>query len=128
MPIESHIDSDGGLIFHTAEGLLVAEELLSAFDSVASDPVFRPTMGALWDLTGASIEAAGTDDVKTLAAAIGERLTESEYHKVAIAAPHDLTFGLARMYEAYTAQLPIELGVFRTRDEALEWLEGEDRS
>ncbi len=37
-------------------------------------------------------------------------------------APEDLTFGLARMYEAYAHSVPWEFKVFRAMDPALAWL------
>ena len=124
MPIKSRIDLETGLVFHVADGILVMEELLAAFDTVASDPLFQSDMNVLWDVTGATIEGGGTDEIQALAAAIGRRLDHDGRHKVAIAAPQDLAYGLARMYEAYAGQLPIELNVFRSREKALQWLKG----
>ncbi len=124
MPFKSKIDVQANLITHFADGPLVLEELLSTFDSVHSDPLFRPAMNVLWDFTSASITGGSTDEIQALAAAIGRRLDHGGFYKVAIAAPQDLAFGLARMYEAYAGQLPIELNVFRSRGEALDWLRG----
>jgi hypothetical protein len=85
-------------------------------------------MNALWDLTRGTIDGGTSDDIQALAAAIGKRLNHDDHHKVAIAAPQDLAYGLARMYEAYTGELPTELKVFRSKDEALDWLKGENTS
>ena len=45
--------------------------------------------------------------------------------KVAIVAPDDLTFGFFRMYEVYRQEDQIKLNVFRSEQEAIDWLRGE---
>ena len=42
--------------------------------------------------------------------------------KIAVVAPKDLSFGLARMYEAYSDNVPSDFVVFRAVDAALAWL------
>jgi len=42
--------------------------------------------------------------------------------KVAVVAPKDLSFGLARMYEAFADSVPWDFVVFRDVDAALAWL------
>jgi hypothetical protein len=42
--------------------------------------------------------------------------------KVAVYSPHDLPFGLARMYEGMSDESIQKLYVFRERDEAEKWL------
>ena len=48
----------------------------------------------------------------------------SAHPKVAIVAPNDLVFGLARMYEVFSEleKVPWDLVVFRAVDAALAWL------
>ena len=43
--------------------------------------------------------------------------------KIAFVAPTDIDFGLARAFEAYTAGEQRDLMVFRTHEEAIEWIE-----
>ena len=60
MPFKSHIDGETNLIVHDAEGPLIAEELLAAFDIVTSDPLYRPELNVLWDLTDCIIEGGSS--------------------------------------------------------------------
>jgi hypothetical protein len=41
---------------------------------------------------------------------------------VAVIAPADVSFGLARMYEAFADRIPWDFAVFRTARKALAWL------
>ena len=43
---------------------------------------------------------------------------------VAIVAPDNLAFGLLRMYEAYREEDRVKQCVFRTEEEAIDWLKG----
>jgi hypothetical protein len=38
---------------------------------------------------------------------------------------HDSDFGLLRMFEATSGDLPISVGTFRTMEEALQWFGGD---
>lgn len=42
--------------------------------------------------------------------------------KIAVIAPKDLSFGMARMFEAFSDTVPFNFGVFREIDAALAWL------
>ena len=46
--------------------------------------------------------------------------------KTAIYAPHDLPFGIGRMYEAYADESPEHVQVFRDLSKAIKWLQGDE--
>ena len=74
--------------------------------------------------------SVGTDfrDLVQLSAQTDSRATTA---KLAIVAPDDLSFGLARMYETYRELNPRStklVAVFRSRDEALKWIAAKDDS
>jgi hypothetical protein len=45
-------------------------------------------------------------------------------YKVAVVAPADVDFGVARMYEAHANELSVDLRVLRSTEEAWGWLSG----
>jgi len=82
------------------------------------------TRNVLWDLTEADVEHLGPEDIRKLARAPEGVTRDRDGGKTAIVAPPDLSFGRARIYE-FTANLEdvgIELRVFRSRADALQWL------
>lgn len=47
MAIRSHIDQEASVIVHVADGALVAEEMIAAFDTVASDALLQSDRNVL---------------------------------------------------------------------------------
>jgi hypothetical protein len=73
----------------------------------------------LWDLSKGVL--ASTEDVRALAmAAKGMQFPPS---RIAVMAPADVTFGLARMFQVFRNQKGQQYKVFRTEPEAMAWLE-----
>ncbi|TDJ34423.1 MAG: hypothetical protein E2O61_10675 [Gammaproteobacteria bacterium] len=48
--------------------------------------------------------------------------------RLAIVVDADVTYGLSRVYEARTAELDFDIGIFRDCDEAIKWLRQESDS
>ncbi len=48
--------------------------------------------------------------------------------RLALLVDADLVYGLSRVYEARTAELDFDIGIFRDRDEAIKWLRQESHS
>ncbi len=45
--------------------------------------------------------------------------------RLALVVDSDVAYGMSRVYEAWTAELNVEIGIFRDRDEAIKWLRQE---
>ena len=74
----------------------------------------------LWDLSeGADVSA---EELRELGK-IGKQLFSTP-SRVAVVAPQDVTFGLARAHEVYRAQDQYVTRTFRTEQEAIAWLKG----
>ena len=116
---------DAGMIVHTIDGAISLDEALSAFDRATADERFRPSMNVLWDFTNGTILGGATDEIQELSKAFSRRLEHSAFHKAAVAAPQDLAYGIARMYEGFSGEQPVDLNVFRSREEAMSWLRAE---
>ena len=48
--------------------------------------------------------------------------------RLALVVDADVAYGLSRVYEARTAELDFDIGIFRDRDEAIKWLRQESDS
>jgi len=63
-----------------------------------------------------------SDFLRELSALVKKQYAETNVHpKMAIIAPEDVTFGIARMYEVFADDIPRDLVVFRAFDAALAW-------
>ena len=81
-------------------------------------------MDELVDLSDADMSQVTPEGLAGLADEIIQVFEEYNVttYKTAVFSPHDLPFGFARLYEAYTFESPETVQVFRERDEALNWL------
>ena len=72
----------------------------------------------LWDLTS----GMNLTTNELISIADHGKKTLKKAAKVAIVAPSDLTFGLSRMHGVYREQDSLDANVFRSKEEAINWL------
>lgn len=127
MPIAVQIDRERRLVVATVTGDVHDDELLEYQRGVWSDEslagyneMFDLThVGSVRDITSTGLSSVAQCAVSMDAAC--------ERTKFAVVAPQDISFGLARMYEALRTEMPGSrraIAVFRSRDEAEAWLGG----
>jgi hypothetical protein len=123
MPIQYEIDAGAGRVDCTHVGTVSDDEFLATYQRMYSDPAFDGSYDILVDLLQAESTPRGAQALKMIAD-IGRRHHKpgEKVARIAIVAGADLSFGLARMYEGYAAEVPANIRVFRERDQALEWL------
>lgn len=76
----------------------------------------------VWDFSQSGFTLS-PEEIRNVASFAG--ITYKQPSRVALVASEDLSFGLSRSYNAYRENSGTELEVFRTREEALEWIDGE---
>jgi hypothetical protein len=124
MPIEYQIDHSRRVVFAKGVGAFTSEELFAYQREVWS----RPEVAGYNELADISevetVVHPVSDQIRKLAD-LSASMDVSSTSKFAIVAPYALAFGLGRMYEIYremNERSTKEVRVFRTREEALEWL------
>lgn len=123
MPITSHRDSFQDLTTFVCYGDLSFYEIVVAMKCFYEGIDALPTKKLLWDLRYASIASLSVDQISNIASLSIEYEDMMKGGKIALVASTDIDFGLARIYEAHTAGLHRNLMVFRTYEEATEWIE-----
>ncbi len=123
MPIEIQVDESRELIVLYCTGNLSKDNLESALTDHYQENPGRKT---LWDLRQARLNLTGPE-TEELARSITPLATENEHlhpgGKTAYLVSTDLDFGLARMYQSYSAESPAVLHIFRKWEEAISWLD-----
>lgn len=126
MTVKSTIDPNSGVIVHAVTGTLDLDEVVGALERILNHPLFTPGSDVLWDFSYAITGGLDARELRSLVRRVGERMDgRGEGYKIALVAPRDVDYGLARMYEAYASELPVELSVFRSSGEAWDWLLGD---
>ncbi len=123
--IETQVDKSKKLTIFTISGTITASEFASAIRSFYAGEV---TLYSLWDLRNGKIKATDNDVWNLARSASTLNLSSRIGGKTALVAGKGRPIGLARMYQVITdtMTLPFEIKVFRSIEEAHNWLGTED--
>jgi hypothetical protein len=123
MPITCQFKPDARLIIFVHVGVVPDEEFLSSYRAFYKDPRFDKSFNLLVDLRRTDSSVRSSEALRKLADFIRGALAISKARpKVAVIAPEDLSFGLARMSQVFSDTVPWDFAVFRAPDAALAWL------
>jgi len=126
MPFVYRIDSTIRVVITAGHGTITHDDVFGYQQEVWSRP---DVLGydELIDMTRVtSIEATPSGRLRDLAALAADMQGIATQTRLAIVAPDDLAYGLGRMYQNYRELNPHskrEVGVFRTMEEALAFLQ-----
>jgi len=122
MPHSAQILDDLGIVVLRFWGDIDYGEIRNVFDEAVNLPGFRPKLKAVADCRKANTAMTGRD-IQKLASDAQKTDPLWGESKWAILASSDLIFGLSRMYSALTSDYEVKTHVFRTVDDANEWLD-----
>jgi SpoIIAA-like len=124
MQIKKEIDKEKQLITFTVTGELDFDELSEAYQSYYDDE--KPSKNMLWDFRSAKGGSILSKERLEQYALFPKRYAHKRpVGKTAYVVESDLGFGLGRMIMAYAqfSDIKVEINVFRSMDEAIQWLE-----
>ena len=107
-----------GRVRLTVRGALDDRTLASAFREIYTDPGYVPGMNELTDCRAVTQFEMTPAGVRDLLAVVEELQTADAPYRVAIVAPGDAVFGMARMYELLQSQDVEQVEVFRSIERA----------
>ena len=118
---ETIVDTQQDLTIHKYSGNLTEQGLLNSIQSFYED---SPSLYTLCDYSDASIDRLSMAFVRQLYSMVRKLGFARQGGKTAVVAPEDLKYGLARMFQIMsdTDDFPFETRVFRSDDEAKQWL------
>jgi len=124
MPIRVHFREDGGVIAEIT-GAVRARDLVKMNESLYETPEhIRAIRYQICDLTGVTDVDVPSAEMTQLAKQDTQAAASNPNMLIAMVGDRDLTYGLARMWEAYAAGPGLETMVFRNRAAAEEWIRG----
>ena len=124
MGIDISHDKDNNFLVITVTGELNLAILNTAAQQIVSSDQHAADISTLWDVSQVDTSNLDQGFFEELIA-LRKNLKGRENAKLALVANSDLRFGLSRMYELLSGELPQSMHVFRTLDEAREWLSTE---
>lgn len=122
MPITLEIDVERNLVVRTVSAPVAFEDFADAIQEHLDHPDFRPGMHVLWDIRDVESRPWTSQMAKQMADYAGSLSEKRGVGRFAIIASSDLAYGLSRQYQVIGQDIAPEIGVFRTMEEALEWI------
>jgi hypothetical protein len=117
---------DASLFSVRASGRATVAGFEAYLNETLEHPSWRPGMNLLADLRELETDAFSGDDVRSVVALYRRASEQLGNGRCAIVMSKLASFGLARMWELYSKDtIGLRVGVFRSIDEAREWLESE---
>lgn len=124
MPITYRLKPDEKLVILVHRGIVADDEFLSFYSTLYEDTRFDKSFNLLVDLRRTESASRSSDALSEFAEFIRNQFSGAAVRpKVAVVAPRDISFGLARMYEAISSDIPVEFTVFRSIEAAISWLD-----
>ena len=119
------VDPAARLRTSTYEGVVTEREVIDTYEKLLADPNYDATLNDLADLRAVERLEVSTEVVYRVAGLYEPLDQLGIRRRIAIVAPADHIFGLARMFESVRAGAPEQIAVFRDIDEARAWLAGD---
>jgi hypothetical protein len=121
VPITFSIDKESGIVHTTIEGHTSTDEIVAGLRNLMDHPDFRPGLKGIADLRNSQLDTFSAD-VREIANLIIEYQDKIGPSRTAVLVSKDVTFGMARVFQAFSEQSSIETAIFRNKEEALQWL------
>ena len=119
MPYTLIFDPDHDVVIGTGSGTLGYLEALEAAVSVWEHREWKGK-SIVWDFRIAQFEMTG-DSVREFADFVTKHQPLSRPPRVALIVANEMTFGMARMFEAFREDLSTEVRVFQEYQDAVAW-------
>jgi hypothetical protein len=122
MPITSYSEKDKDLTIFKVIGMLSYETAMAAIKVFYKN---NPTKHVLWDAISATDVLFTPKEVEAIVKYKERYVGKRGTGKTAIVAQRDIIFGLSRMFEVQSRleKAPYDIMVFRSIDEAHQWLD-----
>jgi hypothetical protein len=123
MPFSTELVDDGRRLLFTGSGLLTGREIIESKTALLAEGArLHEVNQSLVDLVAVSVLQMTTEEVRTLAGVDRQLASFIPVVVIAVVAPSDHVFGVARMWEVMAQSPGWRTAVFRTRPEADAWL------
>ena len=107
-------------------GEFTLAEYLDAMNEFQQSAHFRPGIHSIWDFRKLTVASMPDEDLRAIAEYQKKiASTRGPSWKAALVVASDLSYGLSRMFEAYSDTAPNQVTVFRSMEEAVNWIKPE---
>lgn len=120
MAIDFKYDQTNEILLVTITGQLDMAALQLAAQKIASSNEFPANVNTIYDMTKMDFSNITTEFEENVIK-LRKQLDRGDA-KIACVTPTDVGFGMGRIYEVLSSNLPQQVRVFRTFEEAINWI------
>lgn len=121
MPVNCEYQVDKAVLYCTAEGSVTVEDFQQAMAGIINSNEFSPDVRTLWDIRKLDYTSV-TRELADKLISLREKNPQRGNTKIVIIADKNHNFGMSRMYEMLSGELPQQIMVFREFEEGEKWL------
>ena len=121
MPIELRYDRKQGVLYSVVTSPITLEEFGASMARIIQSDDYPPDVRTLWDLRELDFEPVYRPFEEQVID-IRQKFPERGAAKIALVVASDLGFGMTRMYEILSNEMPQNVMVFRNCEEGEKWL------
>ena len=120
MAIEFTHHPENNILLIKISGVLEMEQLKLAAEKLLTSDTYPKDINTIYDLQDMDFSNI-TREFEDKVITFRKQLNRGNA-KIACVTPSDVGFGMGRMYQILSEDLPQQVGIFRTIEEALDWL------
>ena len=123
MPIRLIYEEDGVVVVVKGVGVVDATQIQRCNNEMYAKDRIHTLRSQLYDFCDVTNFDLSGDDMRILAGQDKAAATQNPNLAIAIVGNDDLMFGLAKMWEVFVSEAALKANVFRTLEEARNWLD-----
>jgi hypothetical protein len=123
LPVTFQIDNESGLLLRKIEGEVEPAEIIASLQDSFRHPDYRPGMDSLTDMSEFAFKSTSTD-IKQFAGFMLDQMDMVAGTRAAVVVSRAVDYGFTRMLQALVDVPGIEVAVFYSVEEAMQWLGG----
>lgn len=113
------------LVMNTISGVFTFKDYLALMEAILEDGRFERSMNMFWDFRNSSLKAFSNRDIEGIRNYIlANKERRGENYHVAFLVNKSIDYGLSRMYQIISEDLPVTFQVFYDEHKALDWIRG----
>jgi len=124
MDFATRYDAKLSVLFCTVSGTADPEELLAFFGRVFDDPDIPDNTDAIWDLRYLDFSTASPEKIKQMAEIRVSVHPQRAGSRYAFVVSSESQEALVRLFWAHSREIDQEKAVFRTMEDAMNWMTG----
>ncbi len=123
MTIRSEIHRHAGYVAHHVSGTLQLEDIRATWQLLLESQQYNPSLNVIWNFEPGAVVSISSEGMHGLVKRLSVHAEKrGGDYRLAFVSGDDLNFGVSRMFEGLAVRLPMTINVFRSLEDAIEWV------